>query len=62
MPRCCDTPAPRISETTGRMFCANCRRYLDRLPAPPQTTSGTPEDSSDDESTDTTADQEGDPE
>ena len=27
---CCDDPKPRVLERSGRMFCASCRRYLDR--------------------------------
>lgn len=26
---CCDNVRPRIAETTGRVFCASCRKYLD---------------------------------
>lgn len=26
---CCDNPSPRILEKDGRLFCGNCRRYLD---------------------------------
>ena len=26
---CCDNPAPRVLESSGRLFCGNCRRYLD---------------------------------
>lgn len=31
---CCDDPKPRISTHSGRMFCANCRRFLDTTPEP----------------------------
>ena len=62
MPACCSDPKPRISETTGRMFCASCRRYLDVKPAPPQAPSGEPGSAGDREASDDTADQEGDPE
>ena len=27
---CCDDPQPAILETNNRLFCRNCRRYLDR--------------------------------
>lgn len=27
---CCDEPDPRVHNATGRFFCANCRRWLDR--------------------------------
>jgi hypothetical protein len=33
MPLCCDKPDPRISKT-GRPYCANCKKYLDRVPQP----------------------------
>jgi uncharacterized Zn finger protein (UPF0148 family) len=25
----CDDPKPRFSNKTGRMFCANCRTYIE---------------------------------
>ena len=34
---CCDDPKPRIGDSgpvAGRVFCGNCRRYLDSVPAP----------------------------
>lgn len=34
-PPCCDDPAPRIGDQTGRIFCASCRRYLDHREEPP---------------------------
>jgi len=35
---CCANQSPRIAERTGRLFCANCRAYLDARPgAPPAT-------------------------
>jgi hypothetical protein len=27
---CCEDPQPAILETNNRLFCRNCRRYLDR--------------------------------
>ena len=27
--RCCDRPSPRFSTRTGRLFCGNCRAWLD---------------------------------
>lgn len=33
---CCERPNPRISEKTGRMFCANCRVFLDIGPQSPK--------------------------
>lgn len=27
---CCDDPRPRMLESNGRMFCGNCKAYLDR--------------------------------
>jgi len=39
---CCDRPNPRISEKTGRMFCANCRAFLDIGPQPLKNDTGTP--------------------
>ena len=27
---CCADPNPRILEKNGRLFCNNCRRYLDK--------------------------------
>lgn len=27
---CCEDPQPRILETNNRLFCRNCRLYLDR--------------------------------
>lgn len=32
---CCNDQRPRISERTGRMFCANCRQFLDAQPVAP---------------------------
>lgn len=29
---CCERPEPRILERNGRLFCGNCRRYLDAPP------------------------------
>jgi hypothetical protein len=29
MAACCEKPDPRILAKNGRMFCANCKRYLD---------------------------------
>lgn len=34
---CCDDPKPRIGDSgpvAGRVFCGNCRRYLDSAPDP----------------------------
>ena len=30
MATCCENPEPRVMESSGRIFCANCFRYLDR--------------------------------
>ena len=30
---CCDNPAPRVLESSGRLFCGSCRRYLDSAAA-----------------------------
>ncbi len=27
---CCNKPDPRILEKNGRLFCHNCRQYLDK--------------------------------
>lgn len=27
---CCDAPDPALLEKNNRMFCRNCRRYLDQ--------------------------------
>lgn len=32
---CCDNPSPRILEKNNRLFCGNCKRYLDQVPPPP---------------------------
>ena len=37
---CCNSPNPRISEKTGRMFCANCRSFLDNGPRPSKSDTG----------------------
>jgi uncharacterized Zn finger protein (UPF0148 family) len=29
---CCDDPSPRVGVKSGRMFCGNCRQYLDMPP------------------------------
>jgi hypothetical protein len=56
---CCEDPRPRILTSSGRVFCASCRQYLDDRPA---TTPDEPEATQAEESTDDAADQEGDPE
>lgn len=32
---CCGSPSPRILEKNSRLFCGNCKRYLDQAPEPP---------------------------
>lgn len=32
---CCEAPSPRILEKNNRLFCGNCKRYLDQPPEPP---------------------------
>lgn len=27
---CCEAPDPRVLEKNNRLFCGNCKRYLDR--------------------------------
>lgn len=46
---CCDDPKPRIGDSgpvAGRVFCGNCRRFLDSVPDPLRDDS--PEEASDD--------------
>ena len=33
---CCGDPKPRILETSGRLFCGSCRKYLDTRDSPAQ--------------------------
>lgn len=54
---CCDDPKPRIGDSgpvAGRVFCGNCRRYLDSAPEP---LSDDPPESGDDDA----SEEEGDP-
>jgi hypothetical protein len=44
---CCDDPAPRVHDGTGRFFCYNCRRWLDqRIDKPTEGDTDGGEDSS----------------
>jgi hypothetical protein len=42
MATCCDNPQPRVLESSGRLFCGSCRRYLDSATVTPQPTSQAP--------------------